>query len=147
MTELFEETVYAGDVSEGDQERTVVERIEREDFVRYAGASGDFTRFHYDEPYAKEIGNPSVFAQGMLVAGYADTLLSNWFGLRRIDRFRVRFQARVWPGDRIEVTATVTDVTETDDGDVVEVDVAITNDDGEAVISGDATATIPEGEA
>jgi len=144
MTALYEETVYADDVADGDEERKVVDSVEREDFVRYAGASGDFTRFHYDEPYAKEIGNPSVFAQGMLVAGYADTLLSNWFGLERIDRFRVRFQSRVWPGDRIVVTATVTDVTETDDGDVVDVDVSITNGDDEEVIAGDATATLPE---
>lgn len=147
MTALYEETLYGEDVSVGDTESKVIESIEREDFVRYAGASGDFTRFHYDEPYAKEIGNPSVFAPGMLPAGYAGTLIENWLGLRRIESFRTRFQSRVWPGDRVTVTAEIVDVTETDDGAATEVELRITNGDDEEVISGAATATIPWREA
>lgn len=144
---LYDRSVHAGDVAVGDTERLVVEDIQREDFVRYAGATGDFTAFHYDEPYAKEIGNPSVFAQGMLVAGYAGTLVSNWFGLANVERFRTRFQSRVWPGDDLTVEAEVTDVTPSDEGATVEVAISITNGEGEEVISGDATASIPEGES
>lgn len=143
----FEQPVYADDVDVGQSERLVIEDVQREDFVRYAGATGDFTRFHYDEPHAKEIGNPGVFAQGMLVAGYAATLLSNWLGLDRIDRFRTRFRSRVWPGDEITVDAAVTSVTPTDGGATVDVSVSITNQDGEEVISGDATASLPERDA
>jgi peroxisomal enoyl-CoA hydratase 2 len=144
---LYERTVYADDVEVGDTEQLVVENIQREDFVRYAGATGDFTPFHYDEPHAKEIGNPSVFAQGMLVAGYAATLVSNWFGLANVDRFRTRFQSRVWPGDDLTVAAEVTDVAPTDGGAVVDVAISITNGEDEEVISGDATVTLPEADA
>ena len=35
------------------------------DFVRYAGASGDFNPLHYDETIARAAGFESVFAQGM----------------------------------------------------------------------------------
>jgi acyl dehydratase len=143
MTNLYEETVYGEDVAVGDTERKVVDSIEREDFVRYAGASGDFTRFHYDEPHAKSIGNESVFAQGMLVAGYAGTLVTNWFGIERIDGFQTRFQSRVFPGERIVVTAEVDSVTETDAGAETAVDISIETGEGEEVISGSATATLP----
>ncbi|WP_350356163.1 MaoC/PaaZ C-terminal domain-containing protein [Halorarius halobius] len=47
----------------------VVEDLEQQDFVKYAGASGDLNPVHYDEPYARVLGNPSVFGQGIFTAG------------------------------------------------------------------------------
>lgn len=45
--------------------------LTRTDFVKYAGASGDFTRIHYDEPFVvPHTESDSVFAMGMLLAGY-----------------------------------------------------------------------------
>lgn len=143
MSNLYNRTLNAEDVDVGDVQRKIIEGIDREDFVRYAGASGDFTRFHYDEPHAKAIGNPSVFAPGMLVAGYADTLVSNWLGLRRIDTFGTRFRSRVWPGDDLVVTAEVVSMSESADGAITEVDISVTNRGEETVISGSATATLP----
>ncbi len=78
---------------------TVIEGLTPQDFVRYAGASGDFNPIHYDERYAKALGNPGVFGQGMLTAGCAGQFLANWFGLANLGEFRTRFTARVWPGD------------------------------------------------
>ena len=43
--------------------------INRTDFVRYQGASGDFNPIHHDEEFAKAAGYPSVFSVGMLQAG------------------------------------------------------------------------------
>lgn len=40
---------------------TVIEGLTPQDFVRYAGASGDFNPIHYDERYAKALGSPGVF--------------------------------------------------------------------------------------
>lgn len=34
----------------GDKGPELVANLKREDFVRYAGASGDFNPIHYDEP-------------------------------------------------------------------------------------------------
>ncbi|MGH2729478.1 MAG: MaoC/PaaZ C-terminal domain-containing protein [Actinomycetota bacterium] len=76
--------------------------LERVDIVRYAGASGDFNPIHIDEGYARATGAPTVFAMGMLPAGYVGHAVSDWFGgPHYLRRFKVRFTTRVWPGDEI----------------------------------------------
>jgi acyl dehydratase len=76
--------------------------LTRADIVRYAGASGDFNPIHIDEGYARSTGAPTVFAMGMLPAGYLAHAVSDWFGgPHRLRRFKVRFSARVWPGDEL----------------------------------------------
>ena len=144
MTDAYAERLFAEDVSVGDTgPEVVVEDLEREDFVRYAGASGDFNPIHYDEPYAEEAGNSSVFGQGMCTAGYAAHMVSDWFGLGNVRTFRVRFRARVWPGDTVTASGEVTDVTREDDGATVEAEIAVENDDGDTLITGTAVAELP----
>lgn len=82
----------------------VVENLDREDFIRYAGASGDFNPVHYDEPFAKKAGYESVFAPGMLIAGIASRFVTNWIGIRTLEAFSTRFAAQVWPGDTQQLT-------------------------------------------
>jgi acyl dehydratase len=83
--------------------------ITREDIERYAAASGDFNPVHTDEDYAHGTGAPTVFAMGMLPAGYLATAVSKWFGgPQHLARFKVRFTTRVWPGDEVVCTARVT---------------------------------------
>lgn len=124
----------------------VVEDLERKDFVQYAGASGDFNPIHYDEPFADAAGYDSVFGQGMLTAGFAAQAVTHWFGIEHVRSFGVRFQAQVWPGDTVTAVAEVTEI-ETEDGTAtVEATIDVTNQDGETVLSGDATAELPAGE-
>ena len=76
--------------------------LTREDFVRYAAASGDDNPIHQDEEYARKSGAPTVFAMGMLNAGYLAHAVSDWFGgPQNIKRYKVRFTNRVWPGDEL----------------------------------------------
>jgi acyl dehydratase len=85
--------------------------VTRADIVRYAGASGDFNPIHIDEGYARATGAPTVFAMGMLPAGYLAHAVSDWFGgPHRLRRFKVRFSARVWPGDELVCSGRVGDV-------------------------------------
>ena len=82
--------------------------VSREDFVRYADASGDDNPIHQDEAYAQRSGAPTVFAMGMLNAGYLAHAVSDWFGgPQHLRRFKVRFTTRVWPGDEIVCTGKV----------------------------------------
>jgi acyl dehydratase len=83
--------------------------ITREDIQRYAAASGDFNPVHTDEDYARGTGAPTVFAMGMLPAGYLATAVSRWFGgPQHLVRFKVRFTTRVWPGDEVVCSGVVT---------------------------------------
>lgn len=147
MTDAYENGLFADEVSVGDTgPEVIVEDIQREDFVRYAGASGDFNPIHYDEPYAEEAGNPSVFGQGMCTAGYAAHMVSDWFGLKNVRTFQVRFQARVWPGDTVTVSGEVTDVTHEDEGATVEAEIMVKNDDNDTLITGKTVAKLRSGD-
>jgi acyl dehydratase len=118
--------------------------VTRTDFVRYAGASGDFNPVHHDEPYAVRIGNPSVFSMGMYQAGLLSTYATRLLGPRNIRRFAVRFRERVWPGDTLTCTATVSATDPAGDGGdggdrlKVSLDLECRNQEGRAVLSGSA---------
>jgi acyl dehydratase len=82
--------------------------VGRDDFVRYAHASGDDNPIHQDEDYARDQGAPTVFAMGMLNAGYLAHAMSDWFGgPHHIRRYKTRFTARVWPGDELACTGKI----------------------------------------
>ena len=151
----------AGGLAVGDRApKVTVGPLERQDFVRYAGASGDFNPIHYDEPYARRAGNPSVFGQGMFTAGVAAGAVADWLGIGNIETFAVRFRSRVWPGDRIAASAEVTDIgaperdgsevsdgndgtgVESRDGERVECDLWVERDGGETVLTGRAIALL-----
>jgi len=126
----------------GDTFEHTVETVERADFVKYAGASGDFNPIHYDEPHAEKAGYDSVFGQGMFTAGVASRTVREALGLRNLREYRTRFSTRVWPGDSLTTTVEVTEVEETDGGTRIETDVTVTNQDGEDVVAGCAVAVV-----
>jgi acyl dehydratase len=125
--------------------------LERADIVRYAGASGDFNPIHIDEGYARRTGAPTVFAMGMLPAGYLAHAVSDWFGgPHHLRRFKVRFTTRVWPGDEIACSGKVTAI---EDGLVKVTMQATRRGDGpegvdvpveEVAIVGEADIELPE---
>ena len=145
MTDAYADELHAEDVEVGDTgPEVVVEDLERKDFVKYAGASGDFNPVHYSEPYAHATGSRSVFGQGMLTAGYAAHFVADWFGLANVSSFRVRFEEQLWPGDTVTASGEVTAVDE-DGGDTatVEADIAVENEAGTRLVSGDCAARLP----
>lgn len=92
-------------------EETVFGPVSRDDIVRYAEASGDDNPIHQDEEYARKSGAPTVFAMGMLPAGYLATAVAGWFGgPQHLRRFKVRFTTRVWPGDEIVCSGRVVSI-------------------------------------
>jgi acyl dehydratase len=133
------------DLSVGDEAPPlVVEGISRTQFVRYAGASGDFNPMHHDDTIATSVGNPSVFGHGMLTAGLMARVLTDWFGPTALRRFQVRFSRQVWPGETLTCTATVTGLREDGDDGLVDVDCQVANQDGEVKLTGSATAAAPK---
>ena len=122
-----------------------MENISRTHFVRYAGASGDFNPMHHDDTVATSIGNPSVFGHGMLTAGLMARVLKDWFGPAALRRFQVRFSKQVWPGETLTCTAVVTGLRDAEESGVglVDVECQVVNQDGEAKLTGTATAAVP----
>ncbi|MEZ0122190.1 MAG: MaoC/PaaZ C-terminal domain-containing protein [Candidatus Reddybacter sp.] len=124
-------------------EELVAENLSRTQIVQYAGASGDYMPLHTDELYAREIaGYPGVFAHGMLSMGATGTMLTNWVGDGRLTQYSARFTRQVWPGDDLLAKAKITNIFKQNGETLAEMDVVTTNQDGQAVISGKATARI-----
>lgn len=135
----------AKNLSAGEKGPTLtIEDLSREDFVRYAGASGDFNPLHYDESYANGAGHPDVFAQGMLIAGIASRFVTDWIGVETLTRFRTRFTAQVWPEDTLTVTGEVTDKITNNSEIKLEIRFNVFNQEDTVVLAGDATAVFPD---
>ncbi|WP_226482498.1 FAS1-like dehydratase domain-containing protein [Natrinema amylolyticum] len=137
----FERVRTTDSLEPGDAGPTVVaEDLERKQFVKYAGASGDFNPIHYDEPYATAAGNESVFGQGMFTAGITSRVVANWFDLRDVSSFGVRFQSRVFPGDTVVASGEVAEVDR--NAGTVETELEARTTDGETLLTGTATADL-----
>jgi acyl dehydratase len=120
----------------------VVENLSRTHFVKYAGASGDFNPMHHDDTIATQVGNPSVFGHGMLTMGLAARVVKDWFGPEAIRDISVRFSKQVWPGDTLTCTAKVTGLREENGEGLADLEIAVTNQGGDAAITGTATAAV-----
>jgi acyl dehydratase len=124
-------------VKVGDAIPTImIEGVARPDFVRYAGASGDFVPLHYDQSFVEAAGIPTVFAQGMWTAGCLSRCLTDYAGAGNVRRFKVRFSRQVWPGDTLTCRGTVTNKTERNGERIIEGDVEVLNQKGEATVKG-----------
>ncbi|MFI0408018.1 MaoC/PaaZ C-terminal domain-containing protein [Actinomadura sp. 3N508] len=120
--------------------------LTRTDFVRYAGAGGDFNPIHHDDGFAASAGYPSVFGHGLLTAGILSGFACDWLGRRNLRTYGVRYVAQVWPGDTLILSGEITGVT----GETAEAELRVEREspDGEraVVLRGTASAVYPEPE-
>ena len=128
-------------VKVGDEiPKYVVDGVTRPDFVRYAGASGDFVPLHYDQAFVEAAGISTVFAQGMFTAGLLSHCLTDFVGAGQVRKFKVRFATRVWPGDVITCGGKITGKREANGEKLIDGDLEVTNQKGESAIKGSFTA-------
>ena len=135
---------YWDDVKEGQALPEVrVEKLTRTDFVKYAGASGDFNPIHHDQTFAEASGNPTVFAMGMLNASILSRVVTRFAGRPAVRRYKVRFATRVWPGDTITCTGKVTRKYMENGERRIDGEVVALRQTGEVAVTGGFTATLP----
>lgn len=137
--------IRLGDAPVGQtHEAVVAENLTRTQIVQYAAGSGDFNPIHHDETFATKVaGYPSVFAHGMLTMALTGKMLTDWLGDGVLGSFGVRFVKQVFPGDTLTARGTVSKVTPEGDGGIVEIDIVTSNQRGEPVATGTATARLP----
>lgn len=116
--------------------------LTRTDFVRYAGAGGDFHPLHHDETFAQGAGLPSVFGMGLLHAGVLGVHLARWVGPDNLRTFSLRFSGIVWPGDMLTFTGRVESVDRVGLDTIAHLALAVTRQTGEQVLVGTATAVV-----
>ncbi|HXC41277.1 MAG TPA: MaoC/PaaZ C-terminal domain-containing protein [Burkholderiales bacterium] len=111
----------------------------RTNFVRYAGASGDFNPLHHDDEFAKARGMNNVIGHGMLTAGLLGQAIARWAGLIMVRKYAVRFSSQVQPGDTLTCGAKVTKVYA--DGNLPRADLEcwVKNQKGDTMMTGTST--------
>jgi acyl dehydratase len=122
--------------------------LTRTDFVRYAGAGGDFNPAHHDETFARAAGNETVFGHGLLTAGILARLVQDWLGLPFVRSYGVRFVDRIWPGDTLTARGTVERTWEEDGEGFVECSLEVRREgdrETSVALTGQATAAYPLG--
>jgi acyl dehydratase len=134
----------ASQLKVGDtREEVVIDNLTRTQLVMYAGASGDYNPVHTDEVFATKVaGYPTVFAHGMLSMGATGRMLTNWVGDGRLTKYGVRFVAQVWPGDTLTAKAKVEAVRNEGGKYFADLSVVTTNQNGQPVVSGSASARL-----
>src|SRR5271167_4511420 len=132
MAKLKFDSVKVGD----EIPKLEVKGVTRPDFVRYAGASGDFVPLHYDQTFVEGAGIPTVFAQGMWTAGCLSRCLTDYAGAGKVRHFKVRFARQVWPGDTLTCRGTVTGKNEKHGERLIEGELEVVNQNGEATVKG-----------
>jgi acyl dehydratase len=130
----------------GEPLPTAEHPIERAALVRYAGASGDFNRIHWDDEFARSVGLPGVIAHGMYSMALAARSVSAFAGdPRALRRLRVRFSAMIRPGQTLTVTGAVAAV---DDHGGVTLRFEARDDHGERVLAkGEAELAPPRNQS
>lgn len=118
----------------------VERRITQEQLVQYADAGGDYNPLHLDEEFARGTPYGRPIAHGMLVLALVSELMTRSFGgaWLRGGRLRIRFRAPVFPGDTVSAAGTLK---ASDEGSAT-YEVTVSNQDGENVITGDASVAL-----
>ncbi|MFT5511168.1 MAG: acyl dehydratase [Hyphomicrobiaceae bacterium] len=135
-------TMKASDIAVGDTfEDVLVEDLKRTQLVMYSGTSGDYNPLHTDDPYCRDAaGYPGVFAHGMLTMGMTGRVVTDRFGAENVKKFGVRFTNQVWPGDDLTGKAEIAAIREEGGETLVDLTIITTNQKGDVVVKGYATA-------
>jgi acyl dehydratase len=128
-----------------DAAELTVGPITRTDIVRFAGAGGDFNPLHHDEERARAAGFPGVFAMGQMQAGMLSRLVTERFGIAAVRSYRVRFAAKVWPGDELTLrwTSEAPRRDEEAGEDLLDLELQAVRQDGEVAVRGWVTVLAP----
>jgi acyl dehydratase len=140
---MSEQKLFFDDVADGDAAPECSHQLTRTDLVMYAGASGDFNPMHTDEISAQAAGLPSVFGHGMFTAGLLGKALTDYVGVGNLRNYKIRFTKQTWPGETLTTRVTVAKKYAEGSEHRVDLECVVTNQDGEAKLTGVAVASLP----
>lgn len=130
----------------GDQIPPIVDEITARRVVQNPGATGDYFPGHWDPEYARRQGQRAIYANSLHIFGLLDRAVTEWAGptsflLRR----NVRLMSSMYAGDTVTVTGVVADERTEDGHRVVDVDLTLTNHNGEVIATARSTIRLTTG--
>jgi 3-hydroxybutyryl-CoA dehydratase len=129
----------------GNELPAITKQLTQEKIDRYAEASGDHNPLHTDPAFAARTQFGGTIAHGMLVLAYISEMMTAYFGEAWLShgRLKVRFRGAARPGDMVTASGRITNLGQVEnDRDglrPVVCEVYCRNQDGEVLISGEAT--------
>ncbi len=147
--------MYYDNVNVGDEMPVFTSGpLTRTNFVRYAGASGDFNPLHHDETFVKLFGMETVISHGMLVMGITGRAITEWIPQKYLKSFNVRFAGMTQPADvndmenttaraTVTVTGKVVNKAEENGEKIIECEIQTADANGEVKITGMVKAALP----
>jgi acyl dehydratase len=138
-------TITFEDISEGTELPELVKGpLSPIQFVRYAGASGDFNPIHTVPDVAKMVGLDGVIAHGMLIMAYAGELITRWAGDGSLRQFKVRFSGMTKPGETVVCRGMATEKIEESGEALVRGKLTVKGQDDDSLkLKGEFTAALP----
>lgn len=141
-----------GKMQQGDELPTIQKTITQAQVELYAHAAGDFNPIHLDAEFATgaRFGGgrlDGTIAHGMMILASISEMLTYAFGERWLEggRLKARFRGPVYPGETITAFGNVKAVNERDGAREVVCAVGVRKQDGEVVISGEASVITQTG--
>ncbi len=136
--------VNLNDLRDGTDLPGIIKEIKQERINRYAEASGDFNPIHLDEEFARNTPAGGRIAHGMLILAYVSEMMTAAFDRNWLTggRLNVRFKIAARPGDTVTVSGKVVKLEKNGENTLVYCDILCANQNGETVITGDATVTV-----
>ncbi len=134
---------YFEDIKEGETLPSFGITITRTHIIKYVGAGGDFQPIHHDEEFAKAVGLPSIFANGLMHGGMLTRVVTDWAGDGVMKRYKLRFSGIVWPKDTLTFMGSVLKKYQDRGENLVDCMLVVQNQNREHVIDGEATVSLP----
>jgi acyl dehydratase len=113
-------------------------------FVRYAGASGDFNPIHTVPDMAKMVGLDGVIAHGMLIMAFAGQLVTDWAGAGNVRRLKARFSGMTLPGEKLICRGEVTSKDDSGEEPLVMGKLTVKGEDDSLKLKGDFAVAVPK---
>lgn len=121
----------------------IVDEITARRVVQNPGATGDYFPGHWDPDYARRQGQRAIYANSLHVFGLLDRAATEWAGPTSfLVRRNVRLVSSMYAGDTVTVTGTLVEDRADDTGRLVDLDLAITNQDGDVVATSRSTVRL-----
>ena len=98
---------------------------------------------HTDEVRPRRPGLPSVFGHGMFTAGLLGKALTDYVGVGNLRNYKIRFTKQTWPGEMLTTHVAVAAQVRRGPEHRVDLECSVTNQDGEAKLTGVAVAELP----
>ncbi len=144
MTANGQSTVFADDVTVGDELPPILLELGATEMVLQVSGSQDWNAQHHDPEFAAESGLPGIFYNTGWTTGLLGRLVTDWAGRDGwVERLAFQMRGMHMNGDTVRAAGRVTAVRP--DGDVahVDLDIWLENDRLGVATPGTATVRLP----